>query len=76
VSRVVVDLFGVEGANDAELISNATNMFEKGANVLAALPEGLEWMLRRKAFEVLSLKLSNGLTTGNRLRHGLSIHLG
>ena len=32
-SRVVVDLFGVEGADDAELISNATNMFEKGANV-------------------------------------------
>ena len=68
VSRVVVDLFGVEGANDAEL-SATPPMSLKREQTFCRFTEGLEWFLGCLRFVPRLTRLTTGSTPAWAFHH-------
>ena len=75
VGGVVVDGFGGHRADDADVIRDGAEIRKKLDNLLAILAKFLELLLRSKAFELLALKLGDGLALGEAFRHRFSAHL-
>ena len=72
---VVIDGFGLQRTNDAQLVSNLRQMLEGGADFdsrIATLPE---WVLRCHAGQLLALKLRDRLALGEGFGHRLTMKL-
>ena len=74
--RVVVDRLGLQRLDDAQFVGHRVQVREDFADLLAALAVLAKGVLRREAIELLTLKLRDRLTLGERLRHRLAVHLG
>ena len=76
MGRIVINLFGAERTDDAHVVCDLAEVWEERANGLTGLAELSERMLRRKALELFTLQLCDGLPFGERSRHWLAVHLG
>ena len=71
----MIDGFGLQRTNDAQLVSNLRQMLEGGADFdsrIATLPE---WVLRCHAGQLLALKLRDRLSPGEGFGHRLAVKL-
>ena len=77
VGRIVIDLLRHQRPHDRDLVRHLANAREDGTDMLSALPKVLELVLWSQALQVIpaTLQLRDGLTLGNRLGHGLAVHL-
>jgi hypothetical protein len=75
VRRVVVDLLGLHRAHDADVVGDRADLREERRDLLARAAEPRERMLGAEALELLVLELGDGLALGERLGHGLAVHL-
>jgi hypothetical protein len=72
----MIDRIGMKRPNDTHVIcASGCKLRPDLGDHLPTLPPRLKWMLRRKAIELLTLKLSDLLSLRNRLRHCLTMHL-
>ena len=73
----MVDLFGVEGFDDADVIGDLADLRKDIADHLPAFSMTRKVVLGTEAFQLvrLALKLGNLLPLGDRLRHRLAVHL-
>ncbi len=66
----------MHGTDDANIICDRSDFGKLVGDELAGLSVALEFVLGTEAFEVVLLahELSDGLTFGNGLGHGLAVH--
>jgi hypothetical protein len=72
--RVMIDLVGVQGTDNAQLVGHATQMRKHFADFLAGLAPLLELEHWPQAIQTLTLQLGNRLPLGKRPWHRLAIH--
>ena len=73
VSWVMVDLLGDHGANDGDFVSHFGGVRQEVTDVLPAFSVAFELGQVALNFELLALKLSDGLAFGEGFRHRLPI---
>ena len=73
--RIVINLLGLQGTDDADVIGKASDVRERRTHLLSRFAILLEFMRRTEAFELLILELRDGLPFGERLRHRFPVHL-
>jgi len=72
----MVNLIGVQRADDTDIIGNATDVRKESTDMLSGIAAMSELGQRTKASQLLALKLGDRLAFGKRLRHRLAVHLG
>ena len=73
---VVVNGLGVHRAYDADVIRDLRDIAKDFADLLTRLAVAEKLELGSAASQFLALQLSNGLTLGETVRHGLTLPLG
>ena len=73
--RVVINLLGCHRSNDRDIISHFPYKRELRGNLLPRFSLFDKIPLWPKTFQSLALQLRDWLYFGNRLGHGLSVHL-
>ena len=73
VGRIVIDLLGHHGANDGDIVRHLLVVGHVVRDVLSGLSVFFKFAEVAEDFELLTLKLRNGLSFGEGLGHGLSV---
>src|SRR5437879_647722 len=73
--RIMIDLLGPHGTNDAHIVGHTADVGEQLADFRTRLAKPFEPVLWPKADKWLPLQLSNLLTLSEGLRHRLAVHL-
>ena len=76
VGGVVVDLFGMHGTDDANVVCDRSDFWKLVGDELAGLSVALEFVLGAEAFEcvLLAHELGDRLTFGDGFGHGFAVH--
>ena len=74
VRRIMINLFGLQRINDADVVSQCADMWKHIAQQLSGFAMRSERMLGRQTFEFSSLELRNLTSFGEGFRHWPAIH--